>query len=47
MTVAVIPERDRDALAKKYLGQDTGPFRRPGAARVIVEIAPEKTQGMG
>ena len=36
-----------DALAKKYLGQDRYPFRRPGEVRVIVTIAPEKTQGMG
>ena len=25
-----------DALAKKYLGQDTYPFRRPGEVRVTV-----------
>lgn len=36
-----------DSLAKKYLGQDTYPFRRPGEVRVIVKIAPDKTQGMG
>ncbi|MEK7387308.1 MAG: PPOX class F420-dependent oxidoreductase [candidate division NC10 bacterium] len=36
-----------DALAKKYLGKDEYPFRRPGEVRVIVKIAPEKIQGMG
>jgi len=36
-----------DALAKKYLGRDTYPFRQPGEVRVIVKIAPETTQGMG
>jgi PPOX class probable F420-dependent enzyme len=36
-----------DALAKKYLGQDRYPFRRPGEVRVIVKIAPERVQGMG
>jgi PPOX class probable F420-dependent enzyme len=36
-----------DALAKKYLGQDTYPFRRPGEVRVIVKVVPEKIQSMG
>jgi hypothetical protein len=36
-----------DALAKKYLGQDTYPFRKPGEVRVIVKITPERIQGMG
>ena len=36
-----------DALAKKYLGQDTYPFRRPGEVRVMVKIAPERVQTMG
>jgi PPOX class probable F420-dependent enzyme len=31
-----------DAMAKKYLGKDTYPFRAPGEVRVIVKIAPEK-----
>lgn len=31
-----------DALAKKYLGQDTYPFRVPDEVRVSVRIAPEK-----
>jgi PPOX class probable F420-dependent enzyme len=36
-----------DALAKKYLGQDRYPNRRPGEVRVMVKIAPERVQGMG
>jgi PPOX class probable F420-dependent enzyme len=36
-----------DALAKKYLGQDRYPYRRPGEVRVIVRIAPERVQAMG
>ena len=36
-----------DALAKKYLGQDTYPFRRPGEVRVTVKVVPEKIQSMG
>lgn len=33
-----------DRLAKKYLGQDTYPFRRPGEQRVIYRIQPEHVQ---
>ncbi len=36
-----------DALAKKYLGKDTYPNRRPGEVRVTVKITPEKIQTMG
>lgn len=36
-----------DALAKKYLGQDRYPNRRPGEVRVTVTIVPERVQGMG
>ena len=36
-----------DALAKKYLGKDKYPNRRPGEVRVTVKIAPEKIQTMG
>jgi PPOX class probable F420-dependent enzyme len=36
-----------DALAKKYLGQDRYPYRRPGEVRVTVKVAPEKIQSMG
>jgi PPOX class probable F420-dependent enzyme len=33
---------DIDALAKRYLGADSYPFRQPGEERVIVKIEPEK-----
>jgi PPOX class probable F420-dependent enzyme len=36
-----------DALAKKYMGKDKYPNRRPGEVRVIVKIKPESVQGMG
>jgi PPOX class probable F420-dependent enzyme len=36
-----------DALAKKYLGQDRYPHRRPGEVRVTVKVMPEKIQSMG
>jgi len=36
-----------DKMAKKYLGRDTYPFRRPGERRVIVKIAPEKIHTNG
>lgn len=36
-----------DALAKKYLGQDTYPFRAPGERRIIVRIAPEHVTHQG
>jgi PPOX class probable F420-dependent enzyme len=36
-----------DALAKKYLGQDRYPYRRPGEVRVVLRIAPERVQTMG
>ena len=36
-----------DKMAKKYMGQDRSPFRRPGEVRVLVKIAPEHVQGMG
>lgn len=36
-----------DALAKKYLGQDTYPFRQPGEVRVIYKIAVERVSTMG
>jgi PPOX class probable F420-dependent enzyme len=31
-----------DALAKKYLGVDSYPFRRPDEQRIIVRVSPEK-----
>lgn len=36
-----------DALSKKYLGQDRYPYRKPGEARVIFTIAPDRVQTMG
>ncbi len=36
-----------DALAKRYLGVDTFPFRRPGDVRVIAKIRPEKVYHRG
>jgi PPOX class probable F420-dependent enzyme len=36
-----------DSLAKKYIGQDRYPHRKPGEVRVMVKIAPERVQGMG
>ena len=35
-----------DALAKKYLGKDTYPFRRAGEVRVTYKIRPERVSGM-
>jgi len=35
-------DADIDALAKRYLGVDSYPYRQPGEERVIVRIAPEK-----
>jgi PPOX class probable F420-dependent enzyme len=36
-----------DRLAKKYLDQDTYPFRQPGEARIMYEIEPLSVSGMG
>ena len=36
-----------DRLAKKYLGADTYPFRRPGEQRVTVRITPTRVEGIG
>ena len=36
-----------DALAKKYLGKDKYPYRRPDEVRVTVKILPEKVQTLG
>ena len=36
-----------DSLAKKYLGKDKYPFAQPGEVRVMYEIEPLATQGMG
>ena len=36
-----------DKLAKKYLGQDTYPYRQPGEERIIVRIAPDGVRYFG
>jgi PPOX class probable F420-dependent enzyme len=36
-----------DALAKKYLGKDQYPWRKPGEVRVTYEIEPISASGMG
>lgn len=36
-----------DSLAKKYLGQDKYPYRRPGEVRVLYRIRPEQVSTMG
>ncbi len=33
-----------DAMARKYLGEDTYPFRQPGEQRVIIRVAPESVR---
>jgi PPOX class probable F420-dependent enzyme len=36
-----------DAMAKKYLGQDSYPFRQPGEQRVILRVEPEQVHVYG
>ncbi len=36
-----------DSLAKKYLGKDKYPYAQPGEQRILFEIEPESTSGMG
>jgi PPOX class probable F420-dependent enzyme len=36
-----------DRMAKKYMGKDKYPFRRPGEQRVLYVIEPEKVSTMG
>ncbi|MGH7811703.1 MAG: PPOX class F420-dependent oxidoreductase [Candidatus Binatia bacterium] len=36
-----------DRLAKKYLGEDKYPYHRPGEARVIYKIRPDKVSTHG
>ncbi|PPQ36159.1 PPOX class F420-dependent oxidoreductase [Rhodopila globiformis] len=36
-----------DSLAKKYIGQDTYPWRGPNETRVMYEITPSATHTMG
>ena len=40
-------DRHIDSLAKKYLGVDTYPNRRPGETRILYKIQPERTSVMG
>lgn len=40
-------EAQIDRLAKKYLGQDTYPWRKPGEQRVSVRIRPEHVESVG
>lgn len=49
--VAAISTADADAhidsLARKYMGQETYPFRRPDEVRVLYNIAPERVVTFG
>jgi PPOX class probable F420-dependent enzyme len=49
--VAAVTESGADAhidsLAKKYLGKDSYPYRKPGEVRVIFTIAPDRVQTVG
>jgi len=36
-----------DKLAKRYLGVDKYPYRKPGDVRVIYRVRPDKVRGMG
>ncbi|HEU4927638.1 MAG TPA: PPOX class F420-dependent oxidoreductase [Vicinamibacterales bacterium] len=36
-----------DKMAKKYLNQDTYPYRQPGEVRVVYRITPEQVQAYG
>ncbi|HKV42226.1 MAG TPA: PPOX class F420-dependent oxidoreductase [Blastocatellia bacterium] len=36
-----------DKMAKKYMGLDQYPYRRPGEVRVMYKIVPERTSSMG
>ena len=36
-----------DVLAKKYLGVDQYPFRRPGQQRIVLKIQPERINSIG
>ena len=36
-----------DRLAKKYLGEDTYPWRRPDERRITVRVTPERVTGRG
>jgi hypothetical protein len=49
--VEAITEQGADAhidkMAKKYMGQDTYPYRRAGEVRLIFKILPTRTTQMG
>src|SRR6185436_14387240 len=34
-----------DALARKYLGKDTYPFRQPGEVRILFKVLPTRVHG--
>jgi PPOX class probable F420-dependent enzyme len=36
-----------DKMAKKYIGEDRYPWRRPGEVRVLYKIEPQRTSQMG
>jgi PPOX class probable F420-dependent enzyme len=36
-----------DRLAKRYLGVDSYPFRRPGQQRILLKIEPERIKTIG
>ena len=36
-----------DKMAKKYLGKDSYPFRKPGEVRIVVRIEPDKVHTNG
>ena len=36
-----------DKMAKKYLGKDNYPFRKPGEVRIVVKIEPDKVHTNG
>ena len=36
-----------DELAKKYLGEETYPYRQPGEVRLTIKIAPETINELG
>jgi PPOX class probable F420-dependent enzyme len=36
-----------DTLAKKYIGQDRYPWRRPGEVRIMYRVAVDRVSGMG
>ena len=44
------PDPDKafiNSMAKKYMGEDVYPWRRPGEERVVIVIRPEHTTTMG